>query len=69
MLCKYPHVQEKVAHDIKEATNEKLDATNVMDFAANVSEDALENMQYLHEALTETLRLYAALPMVINNFL
>ncbi|PHU29256.1 CytochromeB1 [Capsicum chinense] len=33
------------------------------DFAADVSEDALEKMQYLHAALTETLRLYPALPM------
>lgn len=63
VLCKYPHVQEKVAQEIKEATAEKEDATNIKDFAANVSEEALEKMQYLHAALTETLRLYPAVPV------
>ncbi|KAK4738726.1 hypothetical protein R3W88_002423 [Solanum pinnatisectum] len=63
VLCKYPHVQEKVAQEIKEATAEKEDATDITDFASNVSEDALEKMQYLHAALTETLRLYPAVPV------
>ncbi|KAM3322836.1 hypothetical protein P3S67_003987 [Capsicum chacoense] len=63
VLCKYPHVQEKIAQEIKETTIEKENATDIMDFAANVSEDALEKMQYLHEALTETLRLYPAVPV------
>ncbi|PHT93412.1 CytochromeC1 [Capsicum annuum] len=62
LLCKYPHVQEKVAQEIKEATTEKKDAIDMADFAANVSEDELEKMQYLHAALTETLRLYPAIP-------
>ncbi|MCD7467627.1 hypothetical protein HAX54_005170 [Datura stramonium] len=63
LLCKYPHVQEKVAQEIKEATTEKEDGTDIMDFAASVSEEALEKMQYLHAALTETLRLYPAVPV------
>ncbi|XP_006339779.2 cytochrome P450 704C1-like [Solanum tuberosum] len=63
VLCKYPHVQEKVVQEIKEATTENKDATDIMDFAANVSEEALEKMQYLHAALTETLRLYPAVPL------
>ncbi|KAF3632397.1 putative cytochromeC1-like [Capsicum annuum] len=53
---------EKVAQEIKEATTEKKDAIDMADFAANVSEDELEKMQYLHAALTETLRLYPAIP-------
>ncbi|XP_049385796.1 cytochrome P450 704C1-like [Solanum stenotomum] len=63
VLCKYPHVQEKIAQEIKESvTHEKENATDVTDFASNVSADALEKMQYLHAALTETLRLYPAVP-------
>ncbi|PHU29249.1 hypothetical protein BC332_01342 [Capsicum chinense] len=64
VLCKYPHVQEKIAQEIKETTIEKENATDIMDFAANVSEDAFEKMQYLHAALTETLRLYPAVPVI-----
>ena len=64
VLCKYPHVQEKVVQEIKEATTEKTNATDITEFAANVSEEALVKMQYLHAALTETLRLYPAVPLV-----
>ncbi|PHT39861.1 hypothetical protein CQW23_18715 [Capsicum baccatum] len=64
VLCKYPHVQEKVAQEVKKAASEmEDDATDITNFAANVSEDALEKMQYLHAALTETLRLYPAVPV------
>ncbi|KAF3632398.1 putative cytochromeC1-like [Capsicum annuum] len=63
VLCKYPHVQGKIAQEIKETTIEKENATDIMDFAANVSEDAFEKMQYLHAALTETLRIYPAVPV------
>lgn len=67
MLCKHPDVQDRVAKEIKEATNVKEDIVrNVADFAAHVSELALGKMQYLHAALTETIRLYPALPLVCN---
>ncbi|KAH0768127.1 hypothetical protein KY285_003998 [Solanum tuberosum] len=55
-------IQEKVAQEIKESTTEKENATDITDFAGNVSEDALEKMQCLHAALTETIRLYPAIP-------
>ncbi|KAL7591765.1 hypothetical protein Lser_V15G33960 [Lactuca serriola] len=63
LLCKHPEVQEKVAKDIKEATKVKEEIKNIIDFAAYVSEGALKKMQYLHAALTETIRLYPALPL------
>ncbi|KAI3504349.1 hypothetical protein L1887_32948 [Cichorium endivia] len=62
MLCKNPEVQDKVAKEIKEATNVKEDITSVADFAAYISDSVLEKMQYLHATLTETIRLYPALP-------
>nr|GEX86888.1 cytochrome P450 704C1-like [Tanacetum cinerariifolium] len=64
MLCKHPQVQHEVAKEIKEATNNTLEeVANVADFAARLSDAALEKMQYLHAALTETIRLYPALPV------
>ncbi|KAJ9561236.1 hypothetical protein OSB04_006396 [Centaurea solstitialis] len=66
MLCKHPHVQDKVAKEIKEATNmnmKEVDTINVAEFAARVSDEALDKMQYLHATLTETIRLYPALSL------
>ncbi|PWA36372.1 cytochrome P450 [Artemisia annua] len=62
-LCKHPEVQDKVAKEIREAINMNEEITNVAEFAARVSEATLEKMQYLHAALTETIRLYPALPV------
>lgn len=65
MLCKHPTIQEKVAQEVREAINLK-EATNYAEFAASVTEEALEKMQYLHAAITETLRLYPAVPVVMS---
>ncbi|EYU25719.1 hypothetical protein MIMGU_mgv1a024571mg [Erythranthe guttata] len=59
MMCKHARVQEKVAREIKEINR----AENVSEFAANLREEALEKMHYLHAALTETLRLYPPVPV------
>ncbi|GAB2270271.1 hypothetical protein Dimus_005176 [Dionaea muscipula] len=61
MLCKNPEIQEKVVQDIRSVTK-VLKVTSYAEFAASLNDQSLENMQYLHAALTETLRLYPAVP-------
>ncbi|XP_020248619.1 cytochrome P450 704C1-like [Asparagus officinalis] len=65
MMCKHPSVQEKVAEEVKKVTkrNGKI---QVDEFAVTLTEEALNRMQYLHAALTETLRLYPAVPMDVK---
>ncbi|XP_028797459.1 cytochrome P450 704C1-like [Neltuma alba] len=60
-LCKYPHVQDNIVEEVKDVTKLKEFST-VEELADNITEEALENMQYLTAALTETLRLYPAVP-------
>lgn len=64
MLCKHPLIQEKVLQEVKIAT-EVRDQLSVDEFVGGLTEAALDRMQYLHAALTETLRLYPAVPVVI----
>ncbi|CAJ2630132.1 unnamed protein product [Trifolium pratense] len=61
-LCKHPHVQEKIAKEIREATKVE-DSLTIDELAAKVTEESMEKMQYLHAALTETIRLHPALPV------
>ncbi|XP_047319266.1 cytochrome P450 704C1-like isoform X2 [Impatiens glandulifera] len=68
MMCKHPHIQEKVAKEIEEHTSDyytqKVISNNSFDeFANSISDEAMEKMQYLHATLTETLRLHPAVPV------
>ena len=66
MLCKNPLIQEKLAQEITDITGgSEADHEKVEDFIAKLNDTALEQMHYLHAALTETLRLYPAVPVVI----
>lgn len=65
MLCKHPLIQEEVLQEVKLAT-EVRDQLSVDEFVGGLTEAALDRMQYLHAALTETLRLYPAVPVVLS---
>ncbi|TKY45072.1 Cytochrome P450 704C1 [Spatholobus suberectus] len=59
ILCKHPHVQEKIVHEVAEAAKLK-NTYNIDELADSLTEENPEKMHYLHAALSETLRLYPA---------
>ncbi|CAK8560975.1 unnamed protein product [Lathyrus sativus] len=63
MLCKNPIIQEKVAQEVINVTCTQETQLNLDEFVNNITDDNLDKMHYLHAALTETLRLYPAVPM------
>ncbi|KAJ6328492.1 hypothetical protein OIU77_010226 [Salix suchowensis] len=54
---------KKVAQEVRDVTSSQDDVVNVEEFTANITDTTLEQMYYLHAALTETLRLYPAVPV------
>nr|QWK52441.1 cytochrome P450 704A2-2 [Isatis tinctoria] len=63
MLCKNPLVQEKIVQEIRDVTSSHEKTTDVNGFVESINEEALDQMQYLHAALSETLRLYPPVPV------
>ncbi|GMI73586.1 cytochrome P450, family 704, subfamily A, polypeptide 2 [Hibiscus trionum] len=63
MLCKHPLVQEKVAQEVMNNTRTEPSDANFDDFAATITDATLDQMHFLHAALTETLRLYPVVPV------
>lgn len=65
MLCQNPLVQEKLVQEIKTVVGDQGNRTSADDFLAEITDEILEKMHYLHAALTETLRLFPAVPLVL----
>ncbi|XP_022899198.1 cytochrome P450 704C1-like [Olea europaea var. sylvestris] len=65
VLCKNPIIHEKIAKEVEEIISSTPwnEASTVDDFVECITDEALEEMHYLHAALTETLRLYPAVPV------
>ena len=63
VLCRNEAVQDRIAEEVRAAATGDRDV-GAQELAASLTEDAIGKMQYLHAALTETLRLYPAVPVV-----
>ncbi|KAF9618684.1 hypothetical protein IFM89_002379 [Coptis chinensis] len=62
-MCIHPHMQEKIAQEVKDAAQLK-DTATIREYVAVVSEGhVLDKMQYLHSALSESLRLHPPVPV------
>ncbi|XP_056173585.1 cytochrome P450 704C1-like isoform X2 [Syzygium oleosum] len=62
MLCKHPLVQQKIFDEIKEVIGDQVSEANADYFVEKITDLVLDRMYYLHATLTETLRLYPAVP-------
>jgi cytochrome P450 len=63
VLCRNEAVQDRIVEEVRATATGDRDV-GAQELAASLTEDAISKMQYLHAALTETLRLYPAVPVV-----
>jgi hypothetical protein len=68
LLCQNPDVEKRLLQDIKDVVKADNDCVlaeeSISVFAESLTHTVLDKMQYLHAALTETLRLYPPIPLV-----
>ena len=64
MLSKKHFVEEKIVQEVRDVTCSHESEENIDKFVAKITYDTLDKMQYLHVALTKTLRLYHAVLVV-----
>ncbi|CAB4300184.1 unnamed protein product [Prunus armeniaca] len=63
LLSKNPLIQEKVVQEVRDVVGNQVGEAKIDEFVENITDGTLEQMHYLHAALTETLRLYPAVPI------
>ncbi|KAL0379630.1 UNVERIFIED_CONTAM: cytochrome [Sesamum angustifolium] len=63
VLCKNPLIQENVAQEVRRVIRSPQNEDSVDNFVESITDEALDEMHYLHATLTETLRLYPAVPV------
>lgn len=70
LLSIYPHVADKIydeLHALEKDANINASQTlnqKMREYSSILSYDVLTKVQYLHAAITETIRLYPAVPQV-----
>lgn len=67
MMCKHPHIQEKIVEEVR-ISAKLIEGSSIDEIAKSITEETLDKMQFLHAALSETLRLYPAVPAVMIRF-
>ena len=67
-VCQKKEVEQKIYEEVKQVLGfDNVEAVTYEEVANHLTYEALSNMNYLHAALTETLRLHPAVPRVTNN--